>query len=142
MADLIEDSSVLGPIIMDALQDKEWRVRGGAASAAAVLSELKHPRSSEILIGALNDPHPNVRASAARACADSKDPRTVMPLTVVLRKDPNSYVRWHAANALGELGDPRAIDPLTAAMKDQNEIVRMRSKDALKRVRFLSRLRE
>ena len=104
------------------------------------MSELEDPGSLEILIAALSDRHPNVRARATESCAESKDPRTIIPLTAALREDPNSYVRWHAANALGELGAPGAIGPLTEALKDENELVRTSSRRALERIKKAIRL--
>ena len=135
VVDLIKDFRVLRPIVIGALQDKEWHVRNAAARAAAVLGRLKDPGAFEVMIVALNDKHPNVRARATQSLAELNDARAVTPLIAALRQDGNSYVRWHAANALGELGDPGAIGPLTAALKDQDELVRTSSRRALERIK-------
>jgi len=137
---LIDEPRVLRPLLVSALQDKEWRVRARAAGATARLSKLKDPGAWDLMTAVLKDSHPNVRARATEACAESKDYRTVMPLCTVLRKDPNSYVAWHAANALGALGDPRAVGPLTEALGDENELVRSSSQRALKRIETIQNL--
>ena len=88
----------------------------------------------ELLLAALGDEHPNVRANVARALAELNDVRAVAPLASVLQQDENSYVRWHAAEALGELGDSRAAGALTAALKDKDEIVRNAARRALEKI--------
>jgi HEAT repeat protein len=134
VADLIRDARVLRPLLAGALQDKEWRVRESAAGRAVTLGRLKDPALLELLLAALHDAHPNVRAGATRSLAELKDPRAVAPLAATLREDENSYVRWHAAMALEELADPRAVGPLTAALKDEDELVRTAARRALEKI--------
>jgi len=134
VANLIEDYRVLRPIVVGALQDEEWRVRGRAARAASVLGELKDPGGFEVMIVALSDKQPNVRASATQSLAELNDARAVTPLIAALRQDRNSYVRWHAAIALGKLDDSRAIGPLTAALKDESTVVKKSAQRALEKL--------
>jgi len=133
---MVDDPQTLGDLIIAAMEDEAWRVRTRAAGAAAVLSRKGDPRAFDILIGALADRDANVRGAAARACAEAKDPRTVMRLTEVLRKDTDSYGRSEAAKALGKLGDPRAIEPLREAIReDEDNGVRTASRHALQQIR-------
>ena len=134
VAEMIRDLHVLRPLLVDALQDQQWRVRATAAGAATALGKLDDPAAPNLLLIALHDEQPNVRACAIRSLAELKDPRAVAPLIAALGQDKNSYVRWHAAEALGKLEDPRAIDPLTAALKDRDELVRNTARRALEKI--------
>jgi HEAT repeat protein len=141
VADIIRDAHVLKPLLVDALQDKHWRVRESAAAKAVALGKLKDPAVLGLLIAALHDEHPNVRAGATRSLAELKDPRAVAPLAAALREDPNNYVRWHAALALEQFEDPRAVGPLTAALKDEDELVRTTARRALEKIQKATRSR-
>jgi HEAT repeat protein len=69
------------------------------------------------LIRNLKSENFSVRASAAHALGEIKDPHAVEPLIAALKgMDPR--VQQAAANALGEIKDPRAVEPLIAALRD------------------------
>jgi HEAT repeat protein len=142
VADMIPDFRRLRPLLVDALQDPEWRVRVRATLAAVALGKLKDPAALEVLTTALHDEHPNVRAAATRSLAELKDPRAVPPLAATLREDDNSYVRWHAAMALEQFDDPRAVGPLTAALKDEDELVRTTARRALEKIKKATESRQ
>ena len=71
-----------------------------------------------------------VRAQAARALGECKDPQAVAPLIKALT-DPQPDVRFWAAWALGAIKDPRSAAPLIAAFNDADAEVRYRVAEAL-----------
>jgi HEAT repeat protein len=142
VADIIPDYRLLRPLLVDALRDPEWRVRDRATRAAGALGKLKDPAAFEVLMTALHDEYPNVRAAATQSLVELKDPRAVPPLAVVLREDDNSYVRWHAAIALEQFEDLRAVGPLTAALKDEDELVRTTARRALEKIKKATQSRQ
>jgi len=75
-----------------------------------------------------------VRAGAAFALGELKDPRAVEPLIGAL-KDSGIGVRQLAAGALGELNDPRAVEPLIGTLKDSEIAVRWVAAVALGRLK-------
>jgi len=93
-------------------------------AAAEVLARSKDPRAIPVMIGAMKDWRPAVRAWAIWALTGVKDSRTVKPLTEAL-KDKDDRVRIRAADALGQTLSPQAVAPLLAALKDPNAEVRM-----------------
>jgi HEAT repeat protein len=56
----------------------------------------------------LKDKHADIRARAAAALGEMKDPRAVEPLIATLA-DPDSSVRSYVALALGKIKDARAV---------------------------------
>src|SRR5690606_16173137 len=72
-------------------------------------------RSSGVLIDALNDTDPAVRATAAYALASVQDV-TAGPRLVALLGDSDAAVRRNAAFAIGQLGEAADADALIAAL--------------------------
>ena len=58
---------------------------------------------------------------------------SIEPLIHALTKD-NSNIRLGATIALGEIGDERAVESLTLALNDEDERVRVASKEALGKI--------
>ncbi len=128
----------IGPLVI-ALQDKDKPMHEGAIfalealgwrpgqdRAAAAYWIIKKDWSKcvgigapalEPLIVALQDGDKEVRAAAAKALGDLKDPRAIEPLIAALR-DGDKEVRAAAAKALGNLQDPQAIAPLFGIYKE------------------------
>lgn len=106
-----------GPALIDALQDEA--VRDAAAGALlAMRSEVV-----DILVMALRQAHPDVRAAAqnpsvrvaiAGILGQAGDQRAVETLISALEDVPE--VGEAAVEALGRLKDPRAVDPLMKVM--------------------------
>jgi HEAT repeat protein len=101
------------------------------------LDECKNPKVVDLLIVALNDGYPDVRARAALYLAPpwNKDTRAVEPL-IALLKDTDAFVRRCAAGALGELKDLRAVDPLRSLLTDVDQGVRVAARIALRKLRL------
>jgi len=132
-------------IIVELLEDKDFRVREAAAQA---LGRMRDPRAVDPLVNALGDAMDGVRDAAAVALknlneplgeriyeclkgskkawgelARINDPRAIAPLVKALgARDGN--VRANAAWTLRKLGDPRAVEPLINALGDPSPIVR------------------
>ena len=72
------------------------------------------------LLDLLDDPQPNVRATAANALGrislDQGDDRAIAPLTHLFEHDADPLVRMNAALALGMTGNPKAAPPLVTAL--------------------------
>lgn len=79
-------------------EDAEVRL---AALAAAV--RLNHPAAGKWVLPLLEDPDPNVRAQAARACA-AMGLGMALPLLERMRKDSSRWVRLRAGEAVATLG--------------------------------------
>jgi HEAT repeat protein len=116
------------------LQEWERREAAGTAtrwewvrreSAGNILAEVGDPRAVDLLVAALEDPDPDMRAPAAKVLGKLGDPRALEPLIATL-DDPNGEVRSAAVGALDDLDDPRAIQPL-ARMSEGS------ARDALRR---------
>jgi len=82
------------------------------------LVEAGLDRSSAVLIDALADPDPAVRATAAYALA-SVQAVTAGPHLAALLGDPDATVRRNAAFAIGQLGEAAGADALIAALNTE-----------------------
>src|SRR5262249_39951004 len=87
---------------------------------------------SELLVAALDDPHPEIRLEAARVLGGRKDPRAVdRLLQSVAEEGPHQcfYVRM-----LGEIGDPRAFEALQALLTVPEFTLRREVVTALRKI--------
>lgn len=75
-------------------------------------------------LGAMHDPDPAVRDSAAWALWQIPDSRAIDLLLKAL-SDPDPYARGSAVSALGRIGDPRAIRPLKTLLTDDTQVATM-----------------
>lgn len=88
-----------------------------------VLAELAGPELSEELRDLASDPHPEVRACAARGLARC-DIQFSAPILSELRKDEVWFVRLRAVVALGEFDSNVVQEPLILSLRDTNRMVR------------------
>jgi len=107
------------PALIQALQDKEWVVRGTAAEA---LGQIGDPQATPALIQALRDEEWEVRRAAAWALKKIGPP--AVPALIQALRDEEWEMREAAAKALGQIGDPQATPALIQALRDQNVGVR------------------
>ena len=114
--------------LIKALSYKNGDVHRAAIQA---LKEIGAPAVTP-LIAALKDEKSYVRAAAAWALGEIKDPRAVEPLIAALR-DGDGFMRGTAIPALGEIGAP-AVEPLIAALQDKNKEVRWTAAQVLGRI--------
>jgi len=124
--------------LIKALRHNDASVRAKAAyamrtiqrEAALGLADRRDSRVVSALIGALRDPHAEVRRKAADALGELADSRAVEPLISAL-SDDEPDVRQAAAGAMADQQDLRVIEPLIAALGDQDAWVRFRAAAAL-----------
>ena len=116
--------------LFQALQDDQWKVRVGAASA------LAHHTSEVVvkhLIAVLKDTHPAVRSASTRALGRIGNTKATGSLIFMLQ-DSKQVVRKNAAKALGRVRDHRATRPLVAALQDDEDSVRREAIAALAQI--------
>jgi hypothetical protein len=96
-----------------------------------VEAEIEPEITDEVVvqIAALKDEYPAIRAEAAKALGELKDPRAVDPLIEALRDDDINTTVF-ARISLGEIGSS-AVDPLIQALQDKDYQVRSRAAYAL-----------
>jgi len=98
--------------------------------AAQTLQSVRHPKSVDLGLKALQDPDAKVRTSAARSLGSLGDARAGDPLLALLN-DADSRTRQAAAYALGRLQEPRAAEPLLAMLRELNAGTRQTAAKAL-----------
>ena len=96
----------------------------GRRDAAMSLSHFKEKTAGSILMGALNDSSPVVRAAIVTALGDIGDASAVSSLTRLLASDKDVFVRKAAAYALGRLPASESTTALITALKDKDPEVR------------------
>ena len=113
-------------LLINALKDKEWRVRW---QAAETLGEIRDLRAIKPLINTLNDENNGVRSNSIIALVKIGEPTVELLINVLTDKE--GQIRGQAAETLGEIGDLRAVIPLISTLKDENPWVRMTAVNAL-----------
>ena len=110
------------PLLLDALDDKNWSVRWASAEALAMLQDRA---AIPKLAQCLSDAHWIVQVAAIRALAElgaSEEAARISPLL----RSPQKALREAAAEALGQVGDTRVIPALGDALKnDADEFLRL-----------------
>src|SRR5258707_4372959 len=96
----------------EGVRDETAGLRNAAMEVLARVGEPAVPS----LIGALNDPDPDVRIFATITLGEMKSRTGVAPLLELL-KDANENVRHASAEALGKIGDRRAVLPLIGVLE-------------------------
>ncbi|MFC1808407.1 HEAT repeat domain-containing protein, partial [Candidatus Omnitrophota bacterium] len=117
----MNDLTAVRPLVK-ALCDDNKKVGLKAMQAIINLSQMEATRdqletANGILLDTLNDPNAKMRASAAKALGNAKDPLSVRPLMKVL-KDSDPKVRLEIVIALDKINDTRAKDALVEAIRD------------------------
>jgi HEAT repeat protein len=98
------------------------------AAAAQQLGRDRVKSAAHSLHAALRDSDQRVRAEAAVALGELRDPRAIIPLTLLL-----DTPRWRhkAAVVLGKLGEKRAVPALIEALTDEDVALRRRATHVL-----------
>jgi HEAT repeat protein len=96
-----------------------------------VLEAIAGPRTTEILLTALDDSDEDVRLRAVEVLGVTRDRHAVQPLIERYAKDDDDQVRYEILTTLGLLGDPAAADLLVEETADSDRYVRMWAMDAL-----------
>jgi hypothetical protein len=99
-------------------------------SAAEILSKVRNPRTTELLIDSWADLGRDGRALAAQALGEMKNPRAFDLLIDNLQYDEFNLKR-NIIIALGKMGDPRAVEYLIPILQHKNVAFRENAIDAL-----------
>lgn len=127
------DTKVVVPALVEALKDKEGKVRGFAAEALGYVGSDARAAIPD-LINLLKDRDDEVRSRAAFALGGfGAEAKAAVPALIGLLADPDDGVRASAAAGLGEIGAPakEAVPALTKALKDADDDVRLNAAAAL-----------
>ena len=96
----------------------------GRREAAMSLSHFKEKAVLSILLGALNDSSPTVRAAVVTSLGQVGDSSIVTSLAPLLATDKEVFVRKAVAYALGRLSGSASTTALLAGLKDKDPEVR------------------
>jgi HEAT repeat protein len=160
----IGDETAIAPLLK-ATKDVVGDVRSKAIESLSRMKKLPQENFETMLLEALGDDNPIVRASAASALGRFSSDKVVEQLCRTLSdswyevresaafalgeiENPRSveslinslqddyvWVQVNCINALGKIGDARAIAPLINAAKDPNPEVSLRAIQALRQIR-------
>lgn len=130
--------------LLDALKDKDDRVRFEAADSLGVVGPVADKAIPPLLALALSDPEPKVRKKALTAilCIQGMhrfrdDPVKAVPVLIESLQHKLPQTRWEAAQILGAIGPQakEAVGGLTKAIQDKDQRVRDAATTALERIR-------
>lgn len=113
-----------------------WGARSATPADRALAVDLAaragSAEATNLVVAALQDPHPLVRRTAAAAMTMLRAPAAVPALARSL-SDPQAEVRVEAVRALGLIDDDAVPDRLITCLKDPEVRVRQMAADALAR---------
>jgi HEAT repeat protein len=112
-----------GRLVVLALENARARAPGDRALAVELAALAGTPECIAVVMGALEDPDPEVRATAARGLSDTPTPAAVPALARRLT-DPHVDVRIEAVRALSVVDDDGVPPALISALKDPEPRVR------------------
>jgi HEAT repeat protein len=115
------------PGLIQALRDADSRVR---FYAVVGLAKIKQPAAEEALKMAVSDSDWEVRKEALSALIKSGPTLAVLKQAIEFN---SAELRELAAVRLGEMENPETIEILIAVSKDDEELVRLRAINALKK---------
>lgn len=115
--------------LLKALKDENQGIRVYAVQG---LAKLKDPQTDEALTSATKDADWEVRKEALSALV--KSGRNVDATLQAIRFN-SAELRELAAVRLGDSGGPQAVEALIAALKDEEELVRLRAVNALAKIK-------
>jgi HEAT repeat protein len=115
------------------LQALEVLVAHAAPAPAGASGSASTNASAGAILGALDDEHRDVRARAARALGQARDPRAPLPLVARLA-DGDRHVQSQAVAALGEIGDRRVVGALVRQLAETTPDLRVSTVEALGRL--------
>jgi bilin biosynthesis protein len=120
--------------LYNALNSDSIDVRCAVIGAIAhVAQEQGDEKSCSILITALTDPEPTIRAEAATAFAQVNY-LPAIPHLILAMKDPDLEVRKAAVSSLGKLGGQTEVEPLQSALQDPETVVQVLAKLAIAQI--------
>jgi HEAT repeat protein len=121
-------------IIEMAYCDDEERMR---ISAVFAMGRSADPLWHEMVIAELDNPNPEMRYEAARACGELEASAALHALIDLIEADPDPEVREMAIWALGRVGGKEARRVLEACCESEDEALCQAAEEALDELDFL-----
>jgi HEAT repeat protein len=121
-------------IIEMAYCDDEERMR---ISAVFAMGRSADPLWHEMVIAELDNPNPEMRYEAARACGELEASAALSALIYLIEADPDPEVQGMAIWALGRIGGKEARRVLEACCESEDEALRQAAEEALDELDFL-----
>ncbi|GBE30613.1 MAG TPA: HEAT repeat domain-containing protein [Bacteroidetes bacterium] len=130
---LISIGPIGGKELINALTDKYWRSREGAARVIGTFSSLAETAKSTLILR-LDDSKVEVRLAVIRALS-TLGPEVVDEMIQQL-KSGSVYRRFGGARVLGEIGPPAAaaIPELQKLLNDKDVLIRSEAKNAIRSI--------
>ncbi len=117
-----------------AYYDDEEKMR---VSAIFAMGRSADPLWCEMVIAELDNPNPEMRYEAARACGELEASAALSALIYLIEADPDPEVQGMAIWALGRIGGKEARRVLEACCEIENEALRQAAEEALDELDFL-----
>ncbi|NIO71145.1 MAG: hypothetical protein GTN71_19460 [Anaerolineae bacterium] len=121
-------------IIEMAYCDDEEKMR---ISAVFAMGRSADPLWREMVIAELDNPNPEMRYEAARACGELEASAALSALIDLIEADPDPEVQEMAIWALGRIGGKEARRVLEACCESEDEALRQAAEEALDELDFL-----
>jgi len=121
-------------IIEMAYYDDEEKMR---ISAIFAMGRSADPLWHEMVIAELDNPNPEMRYEAARACGELEASAALSALIDLIEFDPDPEVQEMAIWALGRIGGKEARRVLEACCESEDEALRQAAEEALDELDFL-----
>ena len=121
-------------IIEMAYCDDEEKMR---ISAVFAMGRSADPIWHEMVIAELDNPNPEMRYEAARACGELEASAALSALIGLIEADPDPEVQEMAIWALGHIGGKEARRVLEACCESKDEALRQAAEEALNELDFL-----
>jgi HEAT repeat protein len=121
-------------IIEMAYYDDEEKMR---ISAVFAMGRSFDPLWHEMVIAELDNPDPEMRYEAARACGELEASAALPDLIYLIEADPDPEVQEMAIWALGRIGGKEARRVLEACCEIEDEALRQAAEEALDELDFL-----
>ncbi|MFH0966996.1 MAG: HEAT repeat domain-containing protein [Methanobacteriota archaeon] len=119
MNDIVQYGKEAVPLLIDQLQDEDWKVRYRAIEA---LGKIQSVDAVPELILTCSDEKDHVRYMAAKALGLIQSQKAV-PILIQLLHDKHPYTRGISSEALAAIQDPRGKKPLEMALIEEKDPV-------------------
>ncbi len=121
-------------IIRDAYESDDEKMQ---ASALFAMGRSADPYWEDVLLNELENPNPEIRYEAARACGELELQSAVRRLSVLVFEDPDREVQEVAVWALGAIGGNEARRVLEACCETEDEILNRFAVEAIDQLEWI-----
>jgi HEAT repeat protein len=115
-------------IIEAAYYDEDEKMQ---SSALFAMGRSADPYWRKLLVQELDNPNPELRFEAARACGELENGLAVSRLVQMSMSDPDREVQQAAVSALGRIGDREAREALETFYESEDEVLSVAAAEAL-----------